>query len=125
MTIFNNSTKAQQLKKAQSRQKNYTEEAESLKRLQEHDASHLYNNQQHNGGKLDTSQQSAASVLIQSQKDAAIALKSAHDSHESRLKIFQKTERKNISHKNQMISWLTGGYSLTNNDENDQDRKDN
>ncbi len=125
MNEVHKTTKKHQLKKAQSRQKNHEDDAESLKHSQLLEASRLSDRQKHGSHEdLGRSQKSAAVALEQSQKDDAEALKAVHEKHEARLKSFQDTERKSLDQKNQMISWLTGGYSATNSDEEDNTKKD-
>jgi hypothetical protein len=120
MNLVEKIKQALQIEQASNRQQQHEDDAEDLKRGQKLEALRLHDSQHHGYGKdVTRTQTSAAHMLEQSQKDSASALKAAHEDHEERLKHFQESERKELSAKNQLISWLTGGYSVSENEDKD------
>jgi hypothetical protein len=120
MNLLEKIKQALQIEQALDRHQQHEDDAEDLKRAQKLEALRLHDSQHQGFGKdVVRVQKSAAYMLEQSQKDSANALKAAHEDHEARLKGFQESERKELSAKNQLISWLTGGYSVSDNENQD------
>ncbi len=116
MTGPSKTTLASQLEKANNRHEHHESDAADLKRAQELEALRLHDTQmQGSGTDLRRSQKSAAAALEHSQKDHADALRAVHEDHEARLKRFQEAERENLDDKDRLIAWLTGSYSVADN----------
>jgi hypothetical protein len=117
-TVMNEKIKtneATQSEEARLRNENYETDAADLKRAQSLEAMRLRDSHKLGfGNETEGSHKAAATALERSQKDNAEALKVAHEEHEARLKRFQNSERKVEDETKQTMAWLTGGYSVHN-----------
>lgn len=102
-------------KKAVSLKEKQEIEAAVLKESQEIDAEDLIKVQSDMDGVDVNTQENAALALKDSQVEAAAVLKDTNATHANNLKKTQKYMDKKLDEKDQVISWVTGGYSVEGN----------
>lgn len=90
-------------------------DAALLKESQEIDAEDLLRVQNDTDGVDVNTQENAALALKDSQVEAASVLKGSNATHANNLKKTQKYMDKKLDEKDQVISWVTGGYSVEGN----------
>lgn len=89
--------------------------AASLREVQENEAAALLKDQSEVDGVDVNTQENAALALKGCQLEAACVLKDSHAAHAHHLKKSQKHMDKKMDEKDQVISWVTGGYSVEGN----------
>lgn len=96
-------------------------EAEFLKQQQKSIASKLLDEQSNrdttNESSIKGSRKRAASALHESQINAAKSLKKTNEDHAEMLKITHKSSNKKIKEQKRFIFWMTGGYSVEDEEE--------
>jgi hypothetical protein len=70
-----------------------------------------------NNSTIEVSRKRAASALLTSQNKAAAALKDSNEDHARMLKKAYQTSKEKIKEKDSCISWMSGGYSVENEEE--------
>jgi len=89
--------------------------AASLREIQENEAAALLKDQSETDGVDVNIQENAALALKDCQLEAASVLKDNNATHAHHLKKSQKHMDKKLDEKDQVISWVTGGYSVEGN----------